>query len=731
MRRGLLWLLLPAVIVVLVWVAAATPLGWHTVTTQLERALSERTGLEVEIGSLEGNLLRRINIENVSLFDPAGLTIARVGTVSASYNAFALLRRRVAISELIIDDTDLLFDVDPNGDLVGWSRLAVADTSAGEESSGLGGWTIDARVAVRNLNAVVRDTGHGFALSLVGLDADASGGLDAYEAGLSCSLMIDYEGAAAAVAGRLRGSIAGSGSELVVRDFGLETAPVRVEGAARIAFPDAGGDSAARTAHVVEGRFGVDIALDELGLIVEGAHPTGAVSIGGSFEGPVDSLAYRAQIASDMVAFEGTEITGLIADVTGDPVAGQLRGLSARLAGGSLSASGAWRLAGSPDPGHGESDGQSEASFDVDVALRNADVAVLGAGIAAEQRPGGRLDLDLTLAAAALDPERLNGAGRAKIGGLTIGDRLIGDLDVEFGIESGDARAWGSCCGVEFDVRAALDAGAVDSLSFFASTADLSIPGAALGASELSGDGRVSGTILHPTDEPLLRVRADFPRLSFRDIETGPVVATAVGRSGVYEFGASVLDGAVTADGVFRETGTYEAALRVEDLGLERVVADSLRRLLALSGSFSGSAIVHGDTSGVFEAAGTVTALTTEIGEERMALERPTSFRASQRSLAVDDLTLSGTLGRVSIHGESADSLDLSITFADIDVGAAAALVPQRGGQLSPRGLLNGVVRLAGSLNEMRLAADATIEALGVGDIDVGTISCEVETDRE
>jgi len=742
MRRGLLWLLLPAAVAALVWVAAATPLGRSAAARLIERTLRERTDLELAIGSLEGNLLRRIRIEDLSLRDPNGTTIARVGAVTAAYDALALIRRRIVIPELVIDDAHLLFDVGPDGRPVGWSRFAIADTAAAAGSSGLDGWTIDADLHIEGLNATARDTARGYRVDITGLGADAAGGLDAYEGTVAGSVRVGHTAIAEPFGAVFEVELVGSGASLDLTSL-VRSDVARAAAAAELGFSEAGpgrrgasGDGAgsADPPRITGGRVDADLSLDELGRLLGAPGIGGDARIEGSFAGPADSLGYRLAIASERVAYDGTELSGLEAEVAGDPFGGRLERFEASLADGALTAAASW-VAERAESGFGAAVRPPHTPvLAVEAELRNADLAVLARG-ADGAAAAGRLDVELALSADALDATGFVGSGQVRVAGLVVGAREPGDLVAEFGIDGALATGRGSCCGTEFDVDVALTRGGIDSVGFVARIADLGVPGAVAGVPALKGRGEILGTVLRPVDDATVHARANFPDFIYRDIHAGPVTVDVSGRSGVYEYAVGAFSGAVTAGGRFRETGgAHETTVRVEGLALERAVGDSIRDLLGLSGSVSAGAVVRGDTSGTFSAHGAVSALAATVGGESMALERPASFRATRDSgvapvsVTVDEFALAGTLGRFAVSGGMEDSLGVAVVCEGADLAAALALVPESDPTVLPRGLLDGSFGVAGSLSAPRFTADATISDLGVGDIDIGSLACDVET---
>ncbi len=153
-----------------------TPVGWRVAVAGLEAAV-RGTGLELSIGSLSGNLLRRVTIEDVALREPGGRTIATIDRIEAEFAFGGLVRRHIVIPKLRVTGAELLFVVGPDGKLIGWSRFAPEpEPGASRDGPRAARGPSTSRSTCRSSSVAFRDSAAGLAVEADGVTVEGRGG---------------------------------------------------------------------------------------------------------------------------------------------------------------------------------------------------------------------------------------------------------------------------------------------------------------------------------------------------------------------------------------------------------------------------------------------------------------------------------------------------------------------------------------------------------------------------
>ncbi len=160
-RRLAKWVGLGAAVVgvvVLVVLLVFTQTDWGRERTRafaLDQLATMING-QVEIGRIEGNLLKRIRLIDVSIRDERGRLFLQADTLEARFGLRALLRQRIELGELRIVDAHLVLDQPPGEE---WNYVRIFDTGAQDTGGGASPWgdwvtleevvLVDTRVTVR------------------------------------------------------------------------------------------------------------------------------------------------------------------------------------------------------------------------------------------------------------------------------------------------------------------------------------------------------------------------------------------------------------------------------------------------------------------------------------------------------------------------------------------------------------------------------------------------------
>lgn len=143
-----------ALLLVVLGVAVLTTTHWGR--SEVRRiALDQLRGAvegEVEIGRLEGSLLDRVILIDVSIVDSAGRPFVRADTVAASYSLRGLLSQRIRLDDLLFVNADVVLDRPPGED---WNFVQIFSSGDDVEAqpSAWGEWVVlrDLRLVNSNL----------------------------------------------------------------------------------------------------------------------------------------------------------------------------------------------------------------------------------------------------------------------------------------------------------------------------------------------------------------------------------------------------------------------------------------------------------------------------------------------------------------------------------------------------------------------------------------------------
>jgi hypothetical protein len=711
------------VLVALVVVLVMTPVGWRLASGLIERAVDRQTGLDLTIGSLRGNLLSNITVTDARMSVPDGPTILDVGEIEGAYNLGALVRGRVEVPRLRVSNARLLFEVGPDGELVGWSRFAkpAPDAAAAPDP-----WPIDVNVALTDWVIVVRDTAAGYGVEVAGLDVEARGGPDEFRASLAGSLAV----ASATMTRPVRGTLSSEleGDETGVRIVRLEVPTVAGDVAVRglLSF----GDPVPSLDLAVEST--IDLAtvssLAERGTDGDPARApvalAGHVEILASVEGPADSLGYRASVAGTGLVVGGVEAPRADAQLVGDLDRVDVERFAVSVLDGEGAGSATIDLTRL-------SDEPPRVPYEFSATLEGLGLERLdplfpegATGL------GGALSGRVRIGADSPDPRDLEGSFDVAVDGFAVGDTLLGELLVEGRIAGGRLEAFGRCCASLVTVEAPIEEDGIRGLTFTADLTDLSVPAGAYGFPEIGGEGSVQGALAFGQEGASLTVDADLPNLTYRDFEIGPARVGLAGRDTAYAVDFVAFGDVLEGDGSFDTGGRYRVSARVDSFDLGSVMGDALRERLEFEGAVTAAVTVSGRGQEPPAVEGTVIDLFATARGERAYLATPFQFKATPDTVHVTWAAIEGSFGSISVTGGMSvrESGEIVARLNGIDLAAVANVVP--GGLPAPlRGVVDGDVRLFGRRDRPSFRAGVDLVDFAFGGLELRTIALEAEND--
>ena len=126
---------------VVVWVVTNTDYGRERVRRFALDALSKSTHGIVKLGTVRGNLLTGATIAGISITDSAGRPFLKADSLSGRYKLGNLLRKRIAISDLVIYRPDIVIEKLPGERDWNYRRLWPASKpTPGDTIPGFGSW---------------------------------------------------------------------------------------------------------------------------------------------------------------------------------------------------------------------------------------------------------------------------------------------------------------------------------------------------------------------------------------------------------------------------------------------------------------------------------------------------------------------------------------------------------------------------------------------------------------
>lgn len=709
------------VLVALVVVLAMTPIGWRIATGIIEGAVDREMGLDLTIGSLRGNLLSDMTVTDARLSVPGGPTILEIEKIEGAYSLSALVRRRVVVPTLRVSNAELLFDIGPDGRLVGWSQFAkpaVDTVTAGDP------WTIDVNLALTDWVVVVRDTAAGYEVQVAGLDVEAAGGPGDFRASLEGSLAVASRALTRPVRGVLSSDLTGDGSGVRITRLDLPTdvGEAAVRGLVSLGGPAPSLDLAVES--------GIDLAAVSSLVRREGGGESAAAVLEGGLdivatvEGPVDSIRYRASIVGTGLVVQGVEARRLDLDVAGDLDRVDVERFAVSVLGGEAAGSATADLTGLRDD-------PPRLPYDVSARLNHLDLARLDPLL-----PEGSVSVRGVLSgrarvgATSPDPRDLEGSFDLNVDGFAVGDTLLGELAVEGKIAAGVIEAEGRCCATLVTAEAPLGDGGIRDISFAADLTDLSVPAGIYGFPELGGEGSVEGAVSFGADGVALSADALLPVLTYKGFEIGPARIEATGRDTAYAVSFRAFGDVLEGDGAFDTAGRYRVSARVDSFDLASVMDDALRERLEFEGAVTAAVSVSGRGQELPVVQGTVVDLFASARGERAYLVTPFQFEAAPDTVHITWAALEGSFGSVSVTGGMSvrQSGEIVARLRGIDLAAIANVVPD--GLPAPlRGVIDGDVRVFGRRDRPSFTADVALEDFAFGGLELREIALEALND--
>ncbi len=700
MRTALRFAIVAAVLVALLATLTVTPVGWRVAVAGLEAA-ARGADLELSIGSLSGNLLRRVTIEDVALRVPGGRTIATIDRIEAELAFGGLVRRHLVIPKLRVTGAELLFVVGPDGKLIGWSRFA-PESEPGAPATARGrAWTVDVALDVSDLSAAYRDSVSGLAVEAGGVALGGRGGPSSYRATADGAIVLSAPALTRELAGRFALAVSGVDGRLTVEPSRLVTTVGEAGGAGEV-----GGGAV---------RFDAEAWLDlaRFGELLGVTGLAGSAEASCSAGGPAESLAYTARVSGRDVAFGAVAVPRVEADLSGTSREVKLDRLLAEFAGGTVEASG--RM----EPG---------AAFEFSVAARGLDVSR-----AAEALPGGApalagvLDASVDGRGTVPDAAHLSARFDVSARDVSVAGTELGAVTASGTADAGRLAVEGECLAAQFAAQGVVDEEGLRSLAADIEATDLSVAGAAFGVPDLAGHGSARADVAIEVGGPVLTVEAAAPDLRLGSLQAGPATASAAGPLSSLAVRVEAFGSALSAAGTIGEGGEYAFDVSVDSLPLAWAGPDTLLPAVALE--VTAEAAVRGRPGGSFAADGVVNRIEADVGAEHLTLARPARFTASPESVHVSSLVLSGDLGEIAVGGvvSAGGKNNLIARLSHLDLERAAALAPGVSVPLS--GSVDGVVTVLGSGSGRRVAADVGIDGLLVGGVALDAVSLAAESD--
>ncbi len=698
----------------LVFVLVATPVGWGLASGLVEDAASDATGLDLAIGALRGNLLSNATLDDLTLAAPDGSPVFTASKIEMHYSLLELLGRRLDVPTLRVEDAELLIVRGRDGKFVGWSALGADPDTTDEDEPGEP-WTIDAAVELSNWHVVFADSATGTSIDVTGLDLEATGGPDDFEGAVTGSIRVDHGSLVAPLLGDLSAALEGDGERFAATSLMVRTNVGEIEGDGELVLP-AAEDAPPR----LDARANASLDLTAAAALAGIEDLSGDLPVSGSLAGPVDALAYRGEVRAGSIDAVGIDVEDLAAMLAGDLDALEIESLSAAVLGAAVEASGVYEFPA----------GEADAGFTARARIEGLDLARFEATML-EEGPGlaGVVDARVLLGSESASVVDLTGEIEASIGGLSIGDTSLGNVDLTGEAEEGLLSIEGTCCATLVEASAPLAEDGIHELDVYLTAMDLSVPGAVLDLPDLAGSGVVVVSFAVGTDS--LSAYASFLDLRYGDLKMGPLFADVVGSRGNYAATLRAFHGAVRGRATLEETERYQLTADVVDFELARVVSDSLREFLELSGSVNARATLEGEIGGAYSVEGLVTDLLVHARGQQMELEAPFVVDVAPDSVHVSEVALDGSMGSFTVAGgfDFEETVDIVARLEALDLEAVAALAPEAF-PVTPRGVVDGRFSLRGNVDDPVFEADVDVRQLSVRGLEFNSFTLEAESDR-
>lgn len=697
-----------AALAALVAALAATPLGWRLAARGLRTAVAG-AGLDLEVGSLRGNLFRHVTLEGLALREPGGAVIASASKIEAEYRLGPLTKRRVVVPKLRVEGAELLFEVGTDGKLVGWSRFAKPSGEPARPTDERA-WTADVEVEIDNLRATFRNAAAGLAVEAVGVAVRGRGGPQEYEA--------SAEGAFSVLAEQLAHDVAGDFALALRGEDGRVTLT-----SSRIA-SNVGSLGAKGTVAGAPLSLAFDASVDLAALASALGVPdlSGTASSAGTVSGSLDSVAFAARVSGRDLVFGATEVPSLEAEVSGTPRSLAVDRLVAAYAGGTVEAT--------LEAALGES-ARGIGAVDFEVGARGLDLTTIAAALP-DSFPRISGTLSASVQGSASEPRLtcVRALFDAQVPALGVADVDAGPVEVSGGLDQGRLTLRGSVLASELRGAGALVDSGLVALDLEADLSDLSVPAAAFGSTAIAGQGRVTAHVTEMASGPVVAAEAFLPDLRVADVQAGPVSVLASGRVPTLQVSADAFSGSLTAEGALGEGGAYSFAVSADSLLLSWAPPESARSVPALEAEITADVSVRSAAQGGFAAEGSIADLGLSVGSEQLRLAHPARFSATEDSLGLSSLALSGPLGAIAIGGtfDRGGENNVIVRLDSLDLARTAALAPAESAPpLSGR--VDGTVTLLGSGRDRWVAAEVGGDSLSIGGVNLDAVAVSVESD--
>jgi len=736
MRTGSRILLIVAVaIVVLGVLVITTPLGWRVGTPLASRALRQRTGLELSIGSVGGSPLSRLALSDVTLDDPDTGPLFSASSLTVHYDLMSLRRGAPVVHKLTVDGASLTLDTADDGALIGWERFASSDTTATVTDGESVQWAL-AEAHLTDVTVSYRNDAIGTAVDALFSEVKASGNQDQLDVQLAVEGTVLHPSLTDTVHARLNAAGRLLPDVVELESLALAAGKVKDDGRGRgdggQAPATASSDALSMTASgtlaitseaelrlILDGWIDGGAALPLVAAAAPAPAASGLLNLSGTLEGSWTGLEWTAVVTSESITLSDISASevALHADGTVDTIT--VDHLALKTFGGDVEARGSVALAGAAPFVQGTG---SARAIDVIAIPCSPARGTLGLSFS------GSMPLDdLSSLDAVID---VDGRGLRIDPGGEATPKDIGDARMH--ASAGDGRFAGSMAArgalVEFD--GALTRAGIESVTATAAVDDIRASLAGLTDADVSGSLDATFESEQPMDGLAFTARADADSLRLGPVTIGAASATAEGHPADMAGRFSMFDGDASGTWALADGG-FEIDAALDSLAVAGDFAISPTRSIRLDGSTTGRAAFSTASDGGFDLLAELEALSLTSGGENIHLTAPAVVEASRDSFRVRGLELAGTLGAASIDGVVSASgvTHVSAAIEGLTLGSVLAVVdPGREGAD-----IRGVVRGSGELRmrDGSLSLDATLAADGLvaNGVRVGDIAIDAESD--
>lgn len=718
MRTGLKTLLvIIAIIAVVIVTMTMTPLGWSVARSVIERQIVGGSDLDLTIGSLRGNLLTHVVLKDITLAAPDVGVILSVDELALRYSLPALVGGRTVSSDISIADARFLVEIGEDGRPAGWSMLARGEEREDDEGTGLG---ISISIEASDLSGMIVSEARGYDIDLRGVDGDAGieiGARAAADAEASRHFEVALAGSTSLVLPTMLSPVEAQVSCAISGDRSSAVAELELDSSAVVIGASGGVRVGERSLEriVVES----SVELETLALIFGWESMSGGVRINGSIDGPFESPAWEAELASGGAVVHGVEIERLDSRLLGEERSIVIERISASAFGGEIEGTLALTMPESPSDGRW-----------IDAHIEATGVNLESAGdLLLSQTVAGLASVDAHLAMNPADLTTVSGDFDCGVVGLKVRDTDLGDVDLSGVASGGEFTLWGSCCDALFTAAGDLSAKGASSADLTVEVPDIALTAAEFGIGDIMGaatarvhlDG-LDGTLRYEGGIDLRGI--ETPRLVVGDGHAAFSGDLARAEAEFDAFGGTLVGDASLA---FRDA--YRVACTFDSMSLSGDVIAGSAGVLDLSGRITGAAVIEGEGAG-FTIHGGVEALSLSVSGEDIELTSPMTFSARPGSLFITETQFAGDFGRVSLEGVfDADGGSLLTGGLDsLNIAAAMRLAPEGAPLPDVRGIAGGQIVIEGRADDLGASADLLLEDLIVEGLSLGSVVLDAET---